>query len=174
MTDRNTSAALVVALVAVAAIGLAFGAGGAAAQTNSTTFVDGSIDVTNDTESVYLDVTGVADMNGSSPVDVNVTFEGLTADQTAGNGTVLNESTISVAENTTESLDVMLSDSDRADYDRIQISASTANESLIQTYDYGKVGAISGGGGGGLGSTGSTGIIAAIVVIAGALYVRQN
>lgn len=174
MTNRNTSAALVVAIVAVAAIGLAFGAGGAAAQTNSTEFVSGSVQVTNDTASVYLDLTGVADMNGSSPIDVNVTVEGLTADQTAGNGTVLNETTISLAENTTESLDVELTDANRSEYDRVHISATTADASLIKTYDYGKIGSISGGGGGSLGAGGSTGVIAVIVVVAGLLYARGD
>ena len=174
MIDRNASAALAVAFVALAAIGLAFGAGGAAAQTDSTAFVDNSLDVTNDTESVYVDVTAIADMNGSGPVDVNVTIEGIRENQSVRNGTVLNQSTISVAANTTESLDIALSDSDRSDYDQIHVTVSAADVTLIDTYDYGTIGAISGGGGGGLSAGGSTGVIAVVAVIAGLLYVRGD
>jgi len=174
MTNRNTSA-LVVALVALAAVGLAFAAGGAVAQTGSTDLVDDSVGVTNDTESVFVDVTGVADMNESAPIDVNVTVEGLAAGQDAGNGTVLNETTLSVGENATESVDVALSDTDRADYDSIHVTASTSDVSLIDTYDYGTVGPISGGGGGGLsGIGGSTGVIAILVVVAALVFVRNS
>ncbi|MYL69180.1 hypothetical protein, partial [Halorubrum distributum] len=144
MTNRNTSA-LLVAIVAIAGIGLAFGAGGAAAQTNSTDFIDDPVEVTNDTESVYVDVTGVSDMNGSAPIGVNVTMTGLAAGQDVANGTVLNETTLSVGENATESLDVALSDTDREDYDSVHVTVSTADVSLIDTYDYGTVGSISGG-----------------------------
>ncbi|ELZ35193.1 hypothetical protein C473_04484 [Halorubrum distributum JCM 10247] len=115
--NRNTSAALVVAIVAIAAVGLAVAAGGVAGQDGSGELVNDSIEVTNDTESAYVDVVGVDDMNGSGPVSVNVTFEGLNGTETAGNGTVLEETELSIAENTTESANVTLSDSDRETYD---------------------------------------------------------
>ena len=168
--NRNTSAALVVAIVAISAIGLAFAAGGVAGQTNSTDLVNDTIDVTNDTESAYVDVVGIDDMNGSGPVSVNVTFEGLNGTETPGNGTVLEETTLSVAENTTESANVTLSDSDRTTYDSIHITASTGgNASLVDTLKWGTVG-MGGGAGTGLdGETGTVGIV--VVLLLGAVYV---
>jgi len=71
--------------------------GGAAAQGGSGELVNGTLDVTNETESIYVDAVGNDSMNGSGPVSVAVTLEGLTADEGAGNGTVLNETTLSVA-----------------------------------------------------------------------------
>lgn len=168
--NRNTSAALVVAIVAISAIGLAFAAGGVAGQTNSTDLVNDTINVTNDTESAYVDVVGIDDMNGSGPVSVNVTFEGLNGTETPGNGTVLEETTLSVAENTTESANVTLSDSDRETYDSIHITASTdGNASLVDTLKWGTVG-MGGGAGAGLdGETGTVGIV--VVLLLGAVYV---
>jgi len=89
--------------------------------------------VTNETESIYVDAVGNDSMNGSGPVSVAVTLEGLTADEGAGNGTVLNETTLSVAAGATESVDVTLSDSDRRTYDTVHVlvSTSTGDESLI-------------------------------------------
>ncbi|TKX79170.1 hypothetical protein EXE53_17225, partial [Halorubrum sp. SD626R] len=137
--NRNTSAALVVAIAAIAAIGLAFGAGGVAGQTNSTELANDTLNVENTTESVYVDVTGVDDMNGSGPVDVNVTFTGL--NESDGSSTVLNETTLSVAANTTESANVTLNESDRAAYDSVRVVASTgANASLIDSVNWGTVG----------------------------------
>lgn len=164
--NRNTSAALVVAIVAISAIGLGFAAGGVAGQTNSTELVNDTIDVTNDTESAYVDVVGIDDMNGSGPVSVNVTFEGLNRTETPGNGTVLEETTLSVAKNTTESANVTLSDSDRETYDSIHITASTGgNSSLVDTVNWGTVG-MGGGAGVGLGGgTGAIGTVAAVLVV---------
>ena len=161
--NRNTSAALVVAIVAISAIGLGFAAGGVAGQTNSTELVNDTIDVTNDTESAYVDVVGIDDMNGSGPVSVNVTFEGLNRTETPGNGTVLEETTLSVADNTTESANVTLSDSDRETYDSIHITASTGgNASLVDTVNWGTVGM---GGGAGIGLGGGTGALGTVAVV---------
>ncbi|OYR54634.1 hypothetical protein DJ71_27215, partial [Halorubrum sp. E3] len=96
--NRNTIAALAVALVAIVGVGLA--AGGVAGQDGSGELLNDTIDVTNDTESAYVDVVGIDDMNGSGPVSVNVTFEGLNGSETPGNGTVLEETELSIAENT--------------------------------------------------------------------------
>ncbi|SFR30379.1 hypothetical protein [Halorubrum sodomense] len=162
--NRNTSAALVVAIVAIAAIGLAFGAGGVAGQTNSTELANDTVAVENTTESVYVDVTGVDDMNGSGPVDVNVTFTGL--NESDGSSTVLNETTISVAENTTESANVTLNESDRAAYDSVRVVASTgANTSLIDSVNWGTIGSAGGAGVGLGGDTGAIGIVAAVLVV---------
>jgi len=161
---RNTSAALVVALVAIVGLGLV--AGGVAGQDGSGDLVDDTIDVTNDTESVYADVTGIDDMNGSGPVSVNVTFEGLNGTETAGNGTVLEETTLSVAENTTESANVTLTDSDRETYDSIRVAASTGgNASLVDSVNWGTVGSAGGAGIGLGGGTESIGIVVVVVVV---------
>lgn len=166
--NRNTIAALVVAIVAIAGVGLAVAGGGVAAQDGSGELVNDTIDVTNDTDSVYVDVVGIDDMNGSGPVSVNVTFEGLNGSETVGNGTVLEETTLSVAENTTESANVTLSDSDRETYDSIHITASTGgNASLVDTVNWGTVGL---GGGAGVGLGGGTGALGTVVVLLLAVY----
>ena len=162
--NRNTSAALVVALVALVGLGLV--AGGVAGQDGSGDLVDDTIDVTNDTESVYVDVVGVDDMNGSGPVSVNVTFEGLNGTETAGNGTVLEETTLSVAENTTESANVTLTDSDRETYDSIRVAASTGGDaSLVDSVNWGTVGSAGGAGIGLGGETGAIGTVAVVLVV---------
>ena len=159
--NRNTIAALVVAIVAMAAIGLAFAAGGVAGQTNSTELANDTVGVENTTESVYVDVTGVDDMNGSGPVDVNVTFTGL--NDSDGSSTVLEETTLSVAENTTESANVTLDDSDRESYDSVRVVASTGGDSsLIDSVNWGTVGM---GGGAGIGLGGETGAIGTVAVV---------
>ena len=159
--NRNTSAALVVAIVAIAAIGLAFAAGGVAGQTGTTELANDSVDVANTTESVYVDVTGVDDMNGSGPVDVNVTFTGL--NESDGSSTVLEETTLSVAENTTESANATLNDSDRESYDSVRVVASTGGDSsLIDSVNWGTVGM---GGGAGIGLGGETGAIGTVAVV---------
>ncbi|RLM68396.1 hypothetical protein [Halorubrum sp. Atlit-26R] len=159
--NRNTSAALVVAIVAIAGLGLAFAAGGVAGQTGTTELANDSVDVANTTESVYVDVTGVDDMNGSGPVDVNVTFTGL--NESDGSSTVLEETTISVAENTTESANATLNDSDRESYDSVCVVASTGGDSsLINSVNWGTVGM---GGGAGIGLGGETGAIGTVAVV---------
>ncbi|MFY4815312.1 hypothetical protein ACOJIV_21825 [Haloarcula sp. AONF1] len=159
--NRNTIAALAVALVALVGVGLA--AGGVAGQDGSGDLVNDTIDVTNDTESAYVDVVGIDDMNGSGPVSVNVTFEGLNGSETPGNGTVIEETTLSVAENTTESANVTLSDSDRETYDSIHITASTGGDSaLVDSVNWGTVGM---GGGAGVGLGGETGAIGTVAVV---------
>jgi hypothetical protein len=171
--NRNTSAALVVAIVAIAAIGLAFGAGGVAGQTNSTELANDTLDVTNTTESVYVDVTGVNDMNGSGPVDVNVTFTGL--NESDGSSTVLNETTISVAENTTESANVTLNESDRGAYDSVRVVASTGgNSSLIDSVNWGTVGSAGGAGAGLPAPTGTAGLAFVVALLLYAAFTKDE
>jgi len=182
MTDfnRNTSkfAGFAFALVVLmAGIGIALAAGGAAAQDGSGELVNDTIDVTNETESIYVDAVGNDSMNGSGPVTVTVTLEGLTADETAGNGTVLNETTLSVAAGATESVDVTLSDSDRETYDTVHVlvSTSTEDESLIDSVDWGSLVATAGGAGGGLGGVGgSTGMVALVVLALAAIVAARG
>ena len=174
--NRNTSAALLVALVTVAAIGLAFGAGGAAAQTNSTEVLNESVDVTNDTESAYVDVTAVSIYNGATPPDVTVVIEGLPNASDPANSTVLLSETRTLSSGTTESYEYALTDANRSEYEQLDYTVTTTgNSSLIESTDYGTIGRISGGGGGSIGAgVGSTGVIAAILVVAGLLYVRGD
>jgi len=154
----------------MAGIGIALARGGAAAQGGFREFRSterGTLDVTNETESIYVDAVGNDSMNGSGPVSVAVTLEGLTAAPTKGaeNGTVLNETTLSVAAGATESVDVTLSDSDRETYDTVHVlvSTSTGDESLIDSVDWGSLVETAGGAGGGLGGGGSTGMVALVV-----------
>ncbi|WP_256402605.1 hypothetical protein [Halorubrum salinum] len=173
--NRNTSARLAVALVVLVA-GLGLGIAGVAAQDDSTTLVDEPIDPTNETQSIYLDATGVEDMNGSSPVNVTVTVEGLTENETAGNGTQIDTATLSVANGSTESYDYALAESDR-DYDELRLTAETAtvdDADLIASTDWGTLERVSGGAGLGLGGGSSTGLLVAIVAIVGFLYFRED
>ncbi|ELZ35194.1 hypothetical protein [Halorubrum distributum] len=76
---------------------------------------------------------------------------------------MLEETELSIAENTTESANVTLSDSDRETYDSIHITASTGgDDSLIDTVNWGTVGM---GGGAGVGLGGETGAIGTVVVV---------
>lgn len=173
--NRNTSARLAVALVVLVA-GLGLGIAGVAAQDDSTTLVDEPIDPTNETQSIYLDATGVEDMNGSGPVDVTVTVEGLAENETAGNGTQIDTATLSVANGSTESYDYALVDSDRY-YDELRLTAETAtvdDADLIASTDWGTLERVSGGAGLGLAGGSSTGLLVAIVAIVGFLHFRED
>jgi len=64
MFDRNTSKKIGSMAVVTFMIISAVFAGGAA-QMDSPTLVDSTIEPTNETQSVYVDVTGIDDMNGS-------------------------------------------------------------------------------------------------------------
>jgi hypothetical protein len=174
MNDRNTSKLLALGfslVVLLSGFTIALAAGGAVAQSDSGVLVDDSFTPTNSTESAYVDLTGASDMNGSGPVSVDVTFEGLAEGETAGNGTVLAQETVSVSEGNVSSSDFTLSDSDR-EYDSIRVEATTSgNTSLIASTDWGTLERTSGGGGGMLsGSVGGIPLIG-IVVVVGAYFV---
>jgi len=116
-------------------------------------------------------------MNGSGPVSVACYAYARRphADEGAGNGTVLNETTLSVAAGATESVDVTLSDSDRETYDTVHVlvSTSTGDESLIDSVDWGSLVETAGGAGGGLGGVGgSTGMVALVVALAAIVAAR--
>jgi len=174
--NRNTSRFGGLALVVLVA-GLGLGLSGVAAQSDSTTLVDEPVTPTNETESIYVDATGVDDMNGSGPVNVTVAVEGLTENETAGNGTALNETTLSVAAGATESYDYALADSDR-DFDELRVTATVApadDADLVVSTDWGTLQRTSGGGGGGIGSApGDTLALAVVVVLAGAYFVTRE
>jgi hypothetical protein len=177
--NRNTSTigGLALALVVLVA-GLGLGLSGVAAQSDSTTLVDEPVTPTNETESIYLDATGVDDMNGSGPVNVTVAVEGLTENETAGNGTMLGETTISVDAGATESFDYTLTDSDR-DFDELRFTATveTADDAdLIASTDWGTLQRTSGGAGGGLGDgdTGTLAVGVALLLGAGYFVTRED
>ncbi|MDB9235351.1 hypothetical protein [Halorubrum ezzemoulense] len=165
--NRNTTRFRPLALVVLLA-GLGLGISGVVAQSDSTTLVDEPVTPTNETESIYLDATGIDDMNGSGLVDVTVAVEGLTENETAGDGTILDETTISVAAGTTESYDYALVDADR-DYDELRLTATVAtadDDELIASTDWGTLQRTSGGAGGGLGEeTGAIGTAAVVLVV---------
>ncbi|MDZ5810063.1 hypothetical protein U4E84_01670 [Halorubrum sp. AD140] len=177
MFDRNTTAGLVVALVAIVGVGLAVAAGGAVAQDGSGELLNETADVTNDTESVYLDVVGNDSMDSDGPVNVTVTLTGLEEDQDLTNGTELDESDLSIDEGATESYDYELNDSEREDYDELAIVVDTKDdEELVNSTDWGTLQQVSGGGGGGGLDVpgGSTGVIVLVVVVLGAAFLTRD
>lgn len=172
MSNRNTSKigsiALVLALV-VSTVGLAFGAGGAAAQTDSTVLVDSSFEPTNTTDSAYVDIKGVDSMNGSGPVAVSVTFTGYNDGQDVANGTVLKTEEVSVAEGNVTSSTYSVSESDVTGYDNIAVDVSVVTageESLIDYADWGTLDQNAGGGGGFL--SGASGLSLPVLAALGA------
>ena len=175
--NRNTSkiGGFALALIVLVA-GLGLGLSGVAAQSDSTTLVDEPVTPTNETESIYLDATGVDDMNGSGPVDVTVAVEGLTENETAGNGTILDETTISVAAGATESYDYTLTDSDR-EYDELRLTATVAtadDTELIASTDWGTLQRTSGGAGGGIGSKSADALAVLWVLVLVGAYVTSR
>jgi ABC-type oligopeptide transport system substrate-binding subunit len=173
--NRNTSKFAIALVVLISAVGI--GAVGAAAQMDSPTLVDNeTVTPTNETESVYVDATGVDDFNGSAPVNVTVTIEGLAEGESVGNGTTVDTDTISVSEGNVSSYDYALTDADR-DYDELVVTAEVetdGDESLIASVDWGTLEQVAGGGTGGLGSIGGVPIIA-IAALGGAylIFVRD-
>ena len=166
--NRNTSriGTFAIALVVLlSAVGL--GVGGVAALDNPVLVDDEPITPTNSTESLYLDVTGMDDMNASGPVNVTVTVEGLNETETVGNGTQLDTTTLSVAAGSVESYSYVLADTD-SEYDTIVLTSeveTAGDESLIASVDWGVLEQISGGGGGGIGSVGGVPIIAILAIV---------
>jgi len=156
MFDRNTSKIGSMAVVTFMIISAVF-AGGAAAQMDSPTLVDSTIEP-NETQSVYVDVTGIDDMNGSGPVSVDVSITGLNASDDTLNGTTVDSQTLSVTQGNVSTYDYTLNQSDIDDYDELQIDSSVVtdgDESLIDSVDWGSLVENAGGAGGGLGGVGS-------------------
>ena len=87
--NRNTSKFVGYALALVVLVaGLGLGLCGVAAQMDAPILVENeTVTPTNETESIYVDATGVNDFNGSGPVNVTVTIDGLTENESVGNGT---------------------------------------------------------------------------------------
>jgi len=107
---------------------------------DSPTLVDSTIEPTNETQSVYVDVTGIDDMNGSGPVSVDVSITGLNASDDTLNGTTVDSQTLSVTQGNVSTYDYTLNQSDIDDYDELQIDSSVVtdgDESLIDSVDWG-------------------------------------
>lgn len=166
-TSKIGSLGLVLVLM-ITAIGV--GAGGVAAQDSSTVLVDDSTAIDSDTESVYVDVTGADDMNGSGPVNVTVSVVGVNS--TAGTNSSLDSSTISVAAGSVESYSLSLTDANRDEYDSVEVTAevvTAGEEEHIASTDWGTTARLAGGGGA-LGSVGSVPILGLLVVAGGGYY----
>lgn len=170
--NRNTSkfAGFVFALVVLTAgLGVAFAVGGASAQSGTTELASGTVDATNETESLYVDVVGNSSMGGAGPIDVDMTVTGLEDGQDLENGTSVDTATLSVAEGATESYDYTVTESDVSSYDELVITVETAgDETLIESVDWGSLVDNPGGAGGGLGSVGGmpvVGVLAAILAL---------
>jgi len=109
---------------------------------DSPTLVDSTIEPTNETQSVYVDVTGIDDMNGSGPVSVDVSITGLNASDDTLNGTTVDSQTLSVTQGNVSTYDYTLNQSDIDDYDELQIDSSVVtdgDESLIDSVDWGSL-----------------------------------
>ena len=174
MFNRNTSKiggfALTIFAAAILVVGI-----GAVGLVAAETVESGSIDVTNETESVYADVTAADDFDGATAPNVTVVIEGLPEDTEAGNGTELLNETRTLAEGSTESFDHELTDSDRDDFDSIEISIESSGDgSLIASTDWGSLERVAGGAGGGLGSVGGIPILLIVALGGGyVLFVRD-
>ena len=169
MTDRNTIAAggLVLAVVVLLA-GL-----GAVGTVSADTAVDnGTVEMTNDTESAYADVTAVALYSGAPAPNVTVVVEGLPNGTDVGNGTELLNETRTLSSGSVESFEYALTDTDRDNYTQVHISVTSSGDgSLVDSVDWGVIKRVSGGAGGGLGGAGaSTGVVVAAIVVIGAIY----
>lgn len=175
--NRNTSKITAFAFVLVVlTAGIALVTIGGVAQTETTELVNNSVVSDSDTGSVYVDVIGVADMNGSGPVNATVTLTGVNESQDVANGTELTNQTLTVSENTTESFDYSLTDSDRDTFDEVHILVETSgDETLIESVDWGSF--VKSGGGAGLGLGGSIGgipIVLVVVVIGGYVLMGRD
>jgi len=119
---------------------------------DSPTLVDSTIEPTNETQSVYVDVTGIDDMNGSGPVSVDVSITGLNASDDTLNGTTVDSQTLCYTQGNVSTYDYTLNQSDIDDYDELQIDSSVVtdgDESLIDSVDWGSLVENAGGAGGG-------------------------
>ena len=172
MFDRNTSELKVlIAVVALGVLGGGLFAGIAAADDGM--LLDDSVEVSDDVESVYVDVIGSDDFDGADPVEVELTATGMNESDDGLNDTQLANETVTVAEGETAAFDYDLADSDSDDFETIAVTAEvvTGDESLITEVDFGTLERV-GGAGGGLDSLGSVGgIPIVLVVVAGGLVV---
>ena len=176
-TNKIGSIALVMMMM-VSAVGLGLGAASVAAtDSDPTILVHEPTTIDNSTDSVYADVTGVADMNGSGPVAVNMTVEGLTEGTDPGNGTILSEQQLSVTAGNVSSFDYALSDTETTDYDSVYMTVDVVTdgeESLIASTDWGVLQEVSGGGTGGLSSVGGVPILAIVALAGGYLVFMRD
>lgn len=161
---------VLVILVAGLGIGLA---GVTSAQTEGPTeLANGTVDATNATDSVYVDVIGNGSMGGAGPVDVTVTVAGLNSSESFADGTQLATTTLSVAEGATESYSYTVTESDATTYDSIAVVVETSgDETLIDSTDWGSLVENSGGAGGfldgGLGEIAGIPVVLLVVLLVG-------
>ena len=172
--NRNTSkiAMLVVSMLALSTIAV-----GGVAAISDTKPVDATIEPTNDTESVYVDVVGVDDFGNvtgfatSDTVDVSVTLTGMNSSDSTYNNTVVDSQTLTISEGSTSSYDYALAQSDIDDYDNLQLEVEVVNsgdEAVIDSVDWGALQAVGGAGGSlSLDSLGSIGGIPIAVIVIG-------
>ncbi|RLM51480.1 hypothetical protein DVK06_03540 [Halorubrum sp. Atlit-28R] len=170
--NRNTIAAGGLLLAVVVLLG-GFAAGGVAADT---AVDNGTVEVTNDTDSAYADVTAAPIYSGDPAPNVTVVVEGLPNGTDIGNGTELLNETRTLSSGSVESYEYALTDDDRGNYTRVHISVTGSGDgSLIESVDWGVIKRVSGGAGGGLGGTGaSTGLIVAAIALLGAIYLSRE
>jgi hypothetical protein len=150
----------------VAVIALASFTGGAAAA-ESITIIDDQTELTDNTDTVWVDAQAVDSLNGST-FNATVKVTGLTDGESVDNGTVLMNQTISIAtDGGTTSLEYALTDGDLDAYDQVHVSVEgdTLNDpDLLASSGFGTTERLSGGGGG-TGSSGLFGMSTSTVMI---------
>jgi len=140
--------------------------GSVGAAGDTTELANDTLDVDNQTRSVFAEV-DAADQN----VTVNVSFYGV---DSGGNETLVSEQTDqTVTANNSEMFEETANASAYEEY-RVQVQAQS--NSTNATASTGTIQKVSSGGGGLLGGSGSPGMtgIAAFVVVAGALYLSRG
>lgn len=161
----------ITALVAVMTlVGLSIaGAGGVAAQSGN--LLDEEVSTT-DLNSVWADFDGAENMNGTGPANVTIDVIGVEEGQDKANGTTLDSTTISVAENSTESYEYTLSDSELDSYAAVHFVANTSDGDIVSLAEWGTTQTLLGGGGGLGGSMGTAGI--AVLVLLAYFVLRSD
>jgi hypothetical protein len=162
---------LSVLLVAMVTLGTLSGAGAAA----TTAIIDDSTEITQDSQTVWVDAEAVADLNGST-FNATVVIEGLASGETAGNGTVLSNQSASIATNggaTTVTYDLTEGDLDAYDKVHVTMSPDTIDDpDLLNSSAFGTTERLAGGGGASSGGNSILYLVGA-VAIGGYLMVKD-
>jgi hypothetical protein len=162
----------------VATIALATFSGGAAAA-SSVVIIDDSTELTENTDTVWVDTQAVDSLNGST-FNATVKITGLQDGEAVDNGTVLMNQSISIATNGgTNTVEYDLSSSDLDTYDSVHVSVDGAtldDPDLLASSGFGTTERLAGGGGtsGGSGLSSSTIIVGALAIGGGFLLMKED
>lgn len=164
MTYRNTIfAALLTALLAIGMVGMPVAA-------SDDVLIDETIEIDDDVEEIWTDVTAVDDLEDTDEVEVTVTLEDGDEE--------IDTATLNVAGNETDSYSYELTDSDQ-DLDDLDLTVEVTDDEFtaddIESAEWGTVESMVGGGSsGGVAGFGTTGLVALLVLVGGAWYYTQQ